>query len=137
MLQINLPSDTHAAIDAYMKERMQALKIPGAALAIVQGDQIEYSQGYGVADSTGRAVTPQTPFLLGSLSKSFTALAIMQLAEDNKLELDAPVQKYLPWFQIADKKASSEITVRQLINQTSGFSEIDGRKTDPGFQHGC
>ncbi len=121
-------SDTHAVIDAYMAERMHTLKIPGAALAIVQGDQIEYSQGYGVADTTGRAVTPQTPFLLASLSKSFTALAIMQLAEDNKLELDAPVQKYLPWFQIADKKASSEITVRQLINQTSGFSEIDGRK---------
>ncbi len=121
-------TDAYTAIDAYMAERMHTLKIPGAALAIVQGDQIEYSKGYGIADSTERAITTQTPFMLASLSKSFTALAIMQLAEDNKLELDATVQKYLSWFQIADKKASSEITVRQLLYQTSGFSEIDGRK---------
>jgi CubicO group peptidase (beta-lactamase class C family) len=120
--------ETHAAIDAFIAERMQALKIPGAALAIVQGDQIEYLQGYGVADSTGRAVTPQTPFMLASVSKSFTALAIMQLAEEGKLDLDAPVQEYLPWFQIADEKASSEMTVRQLLYQTSGFSETDGNR---------
>ena len=119
---------THAAIDAYMEERMQDLKIPGAALAIVQGDQIEYLQGYGVADSAGRAVTPQTPFMLASVSKSFTALAIMQLADNGRLYLDAPVQLYLPWFQIADEKTASEITVRQLLYQTSGFSEIDGEK---------
>jgi CubicO group peptidase (beta-lactamase class C family) len=107
---------------------MQELKIPGAALAIVQGDQIDYLRGYGVADSTGRAVTPQTPFMLASVSKSFTALAIMQLAEEGKLDLDAPVQKYLPWFQIADENASSEMTARQLLYQTGGFSETDGNK---------
>lgn len=121
-------SETHAAIDAFMEERMQTLKIPGAALAIVRGDQIEYLRGYGVADSTGRAITPQTPFMLASVSKSFTALAIMQLAEDGKLDLNARVQKYLPWFQIADDKAASEITIRQLLYQTSGFSETDGNK---------
>jgi CubicO group peptidase (beta-lactamase class C family) len=122
----------HAAIDAYIKEQMQTLKIPGAALAIVQGDQIEYLQGYGVADSTGRAVTPQTPFMLASVSKSFTALAIMQLADDGKLHLDAPVRKYLPWFQIADERASAELTVNQLLHQTSGFSEIDGNTINLG-----
>jgi len=121
-------SGTHAAIDAYMKERMQTLKIPGAALAIVQGDQIEYLQGYGVADSNGRAVTPQTPFMLASVSKSFTALAIMQLADDGRLYLDAPVQLYLPWFQVADEEAAAEITVHELLYQTSGFSEIDGER---------
>jgi CubicO group peptidase (beta-lactamase class C family) len=119
---------TYTAIDDYIKERMQTLKIPGAALAIVQGDQIEYLQGYGIADPTGRAVTPQTPFMLASVSKSFTALAIMQLAEEGKLDLDAPVQKFLTWFQIADKEVSAEITVRQLLNQTSGFSQTDGNK---------
>jgi len=119
---------THAAIDAYMKERMGALKIPGAALAIVQGDQIKYLQGYGAADSTGRAVTPQTPFMLASVSKSFTAVAVMQLVEEKKVDLDAPIQEYLPWFQIADKKAASEITIRHLLNQTSGFTETDGNR---------
>jgi CubicO group peptidase (beta-lactamase class C family) len=120
--------ETHAAIDGYVKDQMQKLNIPGAALAIVQGDQIEYQQGYGVADSAGRAMTPQTPFMLASLSKSFTAVAIMQLAEAGKLDLDAPIQKYLTWFRVADEKASAEITVRQLLNQNSGFSELDGNK---------
>jgi CubicO group peptidase (beta-lactamase class C family) len=121
-------SETYAAIDAFMEERMQALKIPGAALAIVRGDRIEYLQGYGVADSSGRAVTPQTPFMLASVSKSFTALAIMQLAEQGRLDLDAPVREYLPWFQIADESAASAMTVRQLLYQTSGFSETDGNR---------
>jgi CubicO group peptidase (beta-lactamase class C family) len=66
--------------------------------------------------------------MLASVSKSFTALAIMQLAEEGRLELDAPVRDYLPWFQIADEKAASEMTVRQLLYQTSGFSETDGNR---------
>jgi len=68
-----------AAIDAYVTEQMSNLRIPGMALGIVEGSQIAHLQGFGVADSTGRAVTPQTPFNLGSLTKSFTALAVMQL----------------------------------------------------------
>src|SRR5215216_91279 len=121
-------SDTSATIDNYIKERMQTLKIPGVALALVQGDQIEYLQGYGNAELKGQAVTPQTPFMLASISKSFTALAIMQLIEDGKVDLDDPIQKYLPWFQIADEKAASEITVRHLLYHTAGFSETDGNK---------
>ena len=52
----------------------------------------------------------------------------MQLADDGRLYLDAPICFYLPWFQIADEKAAAEITVRQLLYQTSGFSETDGEK---------
>src|SRR3972149_4494165 len=55
-----------AAIDAYITEQMNNLGIPGMALGIVQGDQIVHLQGFGVADSSGRAVTPQTPFYIGS-----------------------------------------------------------------------
>jgi CubicO group peptidase (beta-lactamase class C family) len=66
-------------------------------------------------------VTPQTPFILFSSSKSFTALAIMQLVEAGQVELDAPVQRYLPWFRVADPDASAQITVRHLLNQTSGL----------------
>jgi CubicO group peptidase (beta-lactamase class C family) len=72
-------------------------------------------------------VTPQTPFIIGSLSKSFTALAVMQLVEANKIELDAPVQRYLPWFRVADEQASADITVRHLLNHTSGVSTKTGR----------
>lgn len=115
-----------AALDAYIETQMRDLKIPGLALAIVRGDQIEYVRGYGVADDTGRPVTPQTPFLVASLSKSFTALAVMQLVEAGKIDLEAPVQAYLPWFQTADKEASARITVRHLLHHTSGFSEVEG-----------
>ena len=98
--------------------------IPGLALAIVKGDQIVYLKGYGHADQSGRPVTPQTPFLIGSITKTFTALAVMQLVEAGKVELDAPVQRYLPWFRVADPEASAQITVRMLINQTSGLPQL-------------
>lgn len=122
-----LPAKTDfAAVDAYVEAQRQALHIPGLALAVVQGDQVTYLHGYGQAASDGRAVTPQTPFMIGSVTKSFTALAIMQLVEAGQVELDAPVQRYLPWFRVADPQASAQITVRQLLNQTSGFSEGTG-----------
>jgi CubicO group peptidase (beta-lactamase class C family) len=115
---------SYEAIDQYVTARMQADKIPGAALAIVKGDQIVYLKGYGRADQSGRPVTPQTPFLIGSITKTFTALAVMQMVEAGKVELDAPVQRYIPWFRVADPKASAQITVRMLIDQTSGLSQL-------------
>ncbi len=116
------------AIDAYVTEQMDNLNIPGMALGIIQDGQIAHLQGFGVADSSGRTVTPQTPFYLGSITKSFTALAVMQLVEEGKIDLDAPVQTYLPWFMLADKDASATITVRHLLNQTTGIAENDGNR---------
>jgi len=124
-----------AAIDAYVTEQMNNLGIPGMALGIVQDDQIVHMQGFGVADSSGRRVTPQTPFHIGSVTKSFTALAVMQLVEAGKINLDAPVQKYLPWFELADEDASAKITVRNLLNHTTGISRIDGER-DMASQQG-
>jgi CubicO group peptidase (beta-lactamase class C family) len=115
-----------AAIDAYVKGQVNALNLPGLALGIVQGNQIVHLQSFGIADPSGRPVTPQTPFLLASMTKSFTALAIMQLVEAGQVELDAPVQRYLPWFRVADEGASAQITVRHLLNQTSGLSTLTG-----------
>jgi CubicO group peptidase (beta-lactamase class C family) len=117
-----------AAIDDYVTEQMNNLGIPGMALGIVQDGQIVHLQGFGVADSSGRAVTPQTPFVIASLTKSFTALAVMQLVEAGKIDLNAPVQTYLPWFELADKQASAKITVRNLLNQTTGISSKDGNR---------
>jgi CubicO group peptidase (beta-lactamase class C family) len=120
-------SGEYASIERFVQDEMAAQRIPGLALAIVKDDRIAYMRGFGKADDSGRAVTPQTPFIIGSVSKSFTALAIMQLVEAGKVELDAPVQRYLPWFRVADEKASAEITVRHLLNQTSGLSTKTGR----------
>lgn len=111
-----------ADVDAYVNSFMRQSNIPGLALAITRGDQVAYSAGYGIA-AKGRPVTPDTPFFIGSQSKSFTALAVMQLVEQGRLELDAPIQDYLPWFRVADEQASREITLRHLLQHTSGLSE--------------
>jgi CubicO group peptidase (beta-lactamase class C family) len=111
------------SIDRYVSGRMRAARIPGLALAVVRGDRIAYLKGYGRADPSGRAVTPQTPFIIGSITKAFTALAVMQLVEDGKVELDAPVQRYIPWFRVADPQASAQITVRHLLYMTSGIPQ--------------
>jgi CubicO group peptidase (beta-lactamase class C family) len=115
-----------AAIDAYVQAEMQAARLPGLALGIVHGDQIVHLKGFGIADPSGRPVTPQTPFIIGSTTKSMTALAIMQLVEAGEVELDAPVQRYLPWFRVADPDASARITIRHLLNHTSGLPTTSG-----------
>ena len=115
-----------AAIDAYVEGQVKDLNLPGLALAIVHGDQIVHLKTIGVADPSSRSITPQTSFLLASVTKSFTALAIMQLVEAGKIDLEAPVQRYLPWFRVADADASASITVRDLLNQTSGLSSLTG-----------
>jgi CubicO group peptidase (beta-lactamase class C family) len=118
-----LPQDTsYEEIDAYIKEQIKALNIPGASLAIIEGDQIVHLKGFGVSAPGGETPTAQTPFFICSLTKSFTALAVMQLVEAGKIELDAPVQRYLPWFTLADPRVAAQITVRHLLNQTSGLT---------------
>ena len=108
------------AIDRYVQATMRADRVPAVALTIVHKDQIVYEQGYG-EDGNGRPVSSTTGFILGSMSKSFTALAVMQLVERGDIELDSPVQRYLPWFRVADARASETITIRHLLTHTSGI----------------
>jgi CubicO group peptidase (beta-lactamase class C family) len=119
-------SATYDALDAHIEDQMQRLNIPGVSLAIVEGDQIVHLRGFGQARPGGEAPSPQTPFIIGSVTKSFTALAVMQLVEAGKVELDAPVQRYLPWFTLADSQAAAQITVRHLLNQTGGLPQLPG-----------
>jgi len=116
------------AIDAYIESEMRASRLPGLALGIIQDGEIVYLKGYGSA-GRGEPVTPETPFIIGSLSKSFTAVAVKQLVEAGKLELDAPVQGYLPWFTMAGDYDPGEITVRHLLVQTSGIPNLAGVTT--------
>ncbi len=114
--------NTYGAVDSFVEDQMARHSIPGMALAITYGDDVAYLQGYGDAGD-GQAVTPQTRFYIGSISKSFTALAVMQTAEQGLVDLDAPVSQYLADFRVADTEASRTITVRHLLNQVSGLSE--------------
>ena len=119
--QAQQPLDT-ASIDAYITNHITENQIPGLAISIVHNDEIVYTQGYGVTGPEGLPVTPQTPFILGSTSKSFTALAVMQLVEAGDIELDATVETYLPWFTMADPEKARLITVRHLLTHSSGLS---------------
>lgn len=109
-------------LDRMVEQGMRDYNIPGLSLGIVKGDQLVYLKGYGKADDSGRLVTPQTPFIIGSVSKSFTALAIMQLVEQGKIELDTEVEHYVPWLRLEDPAGARQVTVRDLLNQTSGIS---------------
>ncbi len=109
-------------LDAVIAAQMQKHGLPGVVVAVIEGDDIAYLRGYGTAGS-GRIMTPQTRMFIGSQSKSFTALAIAQLAEAGKVELDAPVQTYIPWFRVANEQASAQITIRHLLQHTSGLSD--------------
>jgi CubicO group peptidase (beta-lactamase class C family) len=124
---------SYAAIDAYIEREQRRLNIPGISLAIVEGDEVVYRRGFGRARPGGKTPTSQTPFFIGSLTKSITALAVLQLVEAGKVELDAPVQHYLPWFQVADPQASAQMTVRHLLNQTSGLPTSAGDIEEANF----
>lgn len=109
-----------AAADAYMRGYQHQTGVPGLAFAIVRGDRVVHSRAWG-EDGDGVAVTAQTPFLLGSVAKPFTALAVAQLAEAGRIDLDARVVEYVPWFRLADQAVSARITVRHLLTHTSGL----------------
>ena len=108
-------------VDRYVEDVMRADRVPGVALAIVKDGAVVHERGFGLACPDGRPVDPRTPFVLGSMSKSITAVAVMQLVEGGKVELDAPAKRYLPWFAVADEAASAQISVRHLLHHTSGF----------------
>jgi CubicO group peptidase (beta-lactamase class C family) len=111
-----------AAIDRFVQAWMAANGVPGLALAVTRDNRVLHLRGYGDAGN-GRPVTPDTQFLVASLSKSFTALAVLQLVEAGRVQLDAPVATYLPGFTVADPAGARRITVRMLLNQTSGMAD--------------
>jgi CubicO group peptidase (beta-lactamase class C family) len=113
-------------LDETIQDRIDASNIPGFAVAVVTGERTVHVRGFGEADGSGREVTPTTPFVLGSSAKTFTALAVMQLVDAGKVRLDAPVRRYVPEFQVEDEQASERITVRHLLQQTTGLPEAAG-----------
>ncbi len=120
-----------AAIDAFVQGRMRAHAIPGVALAITYGGEVVHARGFGDAGD-GEAMTADTPLYIGSIAKALTGVAVLQLVDEGRLELDAPVRAYLPWFEVADPDASARITVRHLLGHASGLSDLRYRD-QPGL----
>ena len=123
------PQPWAAIMDNIFLPALETNTYAGAAVVVVQNNQIAFIKGYGKADNKGSPFTPKTRSYLGSVSKSFTALATIELARQGKLKLDAPVKNYLPNFSpssFAPNGDSTAITIRQLLNHTSGFSRYTG-----------
>ncbi|NJD01336.1 MAG: cyclic peptide export ABC transporter [Ruminiclostridium sp.] len=125
-----LSEDRISKIESFIKKQMKEGKIPGISVVIVNGDETIYEKGFGYAElKTKRPVTSETLFELGSTSKAFTGLGVLQLQSKGLIKLSDPVGKYLPWFKVkyigeyGDKKVDSyvEITLEQLLHHTSGI----------------
>jgi CubicO group peptidase (beta-lactamase class C family) len=114
-----------ARIERLLEDRFEALRSPGAAWAIVSAAGILHSGSRGL-DSGGNRITAATPFIWGSVSKPVTATAVMTLVERGAVELDEPVRSYLPSFALADGAAARRVTVRHLLEHTSGIPENTG-----------
>lgn len=117
-------SQTLNKIDIYIEEVQNRANIPAISIGIIKDDSLIYKKSY----SKDRTITPDSLFYIGSLTKSFTALTVMQLVEDGKINLDDSIKKYLPWFKIKDENSIDKITIKTLLNQTSGFSTYEGLK---------
>lgn len=107
-----------------LRQELDASGIPGGAVVIVSGGRVE-ARGAGDAGD-GRPVTAATPFVLGSATKSFTALAVMELVDAGQVALDSPVRTYVPEFELAAGEPVDDITVRQVLQQTSGLDDLAG-----------
>ena len=126
----SLSAGKRAQIEKAVSAFMTANSVPGVSIAIVENGQSVWSAGFGLADLEDSApATSSTLYRLGSISKSITAVAVLQLYERGKLDVDAPVQKYCPAFPQKD----SPITSRQLLAHLSGIRHYndDGKGDVP------
>ncbi len=112
-----------AVLDSWIQATMASREQPGLSVGIVYDQELIWSKGYGFADVARRTrATPATAYRIASISKLFTATAILQLRDAGKLLLDDPVADHLPWFKIKNAHPDGPvITIRHLITHTSGL----------------
>lgn len=117
--QTQLPADLIEKIDKVATDTLARTGVPSASIAVVKDGQIAYVKAYGDARLDPKTpATPQMRYSIGSISKQFTAAAILLLQEQGKLSLDDKVGKYVP-----DLTRANEITIRQLLSHTSGYQD--------------
>ena len=111
-----------SAIDRYIESEMELNSIPGVSLVVLRDGQVNYAKAYGVRSvETGQPMTIDTPVELASVSKSLTALGILQLEREGVLNLDQPVSVHLPELGSNEQSAWDHITIRDLLQQRSGL----------------
>jgi len=117
----NAPVDI-GAVDTLMLRLMATDSVPGAALVLIKRGEVVLEKNYGLRDVTTHApVTAHTLFNIGSISKSFTALAIAQLVDQHRLDLDTPIIGYAPNVRLSESRITRTVTLRQLLSHASGW----------------
>lgn len=118
-----------STFEDYTEQLLYEEHIAGAAVAVSRGGQMVYANGFGVRDeATQRPVTPETVFGIASVSKSFTALVISQLADEGLLSVDDPVVEYLPEFRLRGAEDMSQIEISHLLSHTTGLPPMKRRQ---------
>ena len=107
----------------WIEQRRQYRRIPGISVAVQQGQDTIWSTGFGTTDRAGeRPATGDTIYSICSISKLFTAIALMQLWEEDRVQLDAPITRYLPWATLAaDERDSVPVTLRGALTHSAGL----------------
>jgi CubicO group peptidase (beta-lactamase class C family) len=108
-------------LEAGLKELIAEHNVPGAQLAVLDGDEIVETAVGVLSLRTGCPATPDSLFLPGSIGKLYTATLVMQLVDEGRVDLDAPIRTYLPDFRVEDEQAAEIVTPRNLLSHTSGF----------------
>ena len=120
--------------DKFIQSEMRESNIPGVAVVIIQDEKIVFSGGYGYGNVTDqiKISAEDSVFRVASIAKLITAAAVMKLAEEGRIDLDAPVNKYLKRFQISDKGYGEPVRIRHLLTHTEGFTQksIGGKTLD-------
>lgn len=116
-----------------LDSQMRALNIPAVSIAAIRNGVIDWARAYGVSSLHGAPVSTETLFGAASISKPVTALGVLKLVEDGKIDLDANVNQYLRRWKIPDNQftAKQKVTVRELLNHTSGIGTHNGEIYDP------
>ena len=125
-----------ATLDRLLTRLLEGYNVPGASIAIVHDGQLIWARGYGWADvGKKRQTMPNTIFAVKSLSKPFTAWAVMWLAEQGRLDLDVPIDQYLSrWHLPASQFDKRLVTARRLLSHTAGISGIGGKSVGPTLE---
>ena len=114
------------ALERLIAEAMDEWKIPGLAITVVQNGEVALLRAYGLRDvEAGLPVTTDTQFLIGSVTKSFTATGLALLVDEGRMDWKKPVRDYIPEFRLHDAVATDRVTVRDLLCHHSGLPRHD------------
>jgi CubicO group peptidase (beta-lactamase class C family) len=113
-------------LEVYVAKAIKDWQTPGLAMAVIKNGEIVFEHGFGVRElGKPDAVNEHTLFAIGSTTKAMTATLAAMLVDEKKLEWDAPVVRYLPWFQMKDPAVTPQLTIRDLLTHRAGLGNAD------------